>query len=79
MEELFQIILQWCPCQQQFVIYLVAIKDSKKLKDGTRTNRRKGYQRQVVDPPQWIYCSFIRTRAQISHIWESYSPWTGCS
>lgn len=47
MEELLQIILQWSPCQQQLMIYLVAIEDPEKLEDGARKGRRKG---QVVNP-----------------------------
>lgn len=42
MEELLQIILQWRPCQQQLMIYLVAIEDPEKLVKGARKGRRKG-------------------------------------
>ena len=42
MEELLQIILQWSPCQQQLMIYLVAIEDPEKLENGARKGRGKG-------------------------------------
>lgn len=42
MEELLQIILQWSPCQQQLMIYLVAIENPEKLENGARKSRRKG-------------------------------------
>lgn len=49
MEELLQIILQWSPCQQQLMIYLVAIEDPEKLENRTRKGRR-AHQCQVVGP-----------------------------
>lgn len=42
MEELLQIILQWSPCQQQLMIYLVAIEDPEKLENGAKKGKRKG-------------------------------------
>ena len=39
MEELLQIILQWSPCQQQLMIYLVAIEDPEKLEHGARQKK----------------------------------------
>ena len=39
MEELLQIILQWSPCQQQLMIYLVAIEDPEKLENGARQKK----------------------------------------
>lgn len=41
-EELLQIILQWSPCQQQLMIYLVAIEDPEKLENGARKGGKKG-------------------------------------
>lgn len=40
-EELFQVILQRGPRQQQLMIYLVAIEDPEKLGSGTRTGKGK--------------------------------------
>lgn len=50
-EELLQVILQWGPCQQQLMIYLIAIEDPEKLESEAGTGRRKGYQWQVTISP----------------------------
>lgn len=42
MEKLLQIVLQWSPCQQQLMIYLVAIEDPEKLESGARKGKRTG-------------------------------------